>query len=79
MSSAGMSSKRMSSGPGAQPALSLTSRLTSNLARGPLFFFFTGVFGCMSLAASFLEKDGSCSTTSPANGRGLRCGSQALL
>lgn len=48
----------MSSTPGAQPALSLASRLTSNLARGPLFFFFTGVFGCMSLAASCLEKDG---------------------
>jgi 1-acyl-sn-glycerol-3-phosphate acyltransferase len=53
-----MSSAGMSSTPGAQPALSLTSRLTSNLARGPLFFFFTGVFGCMSLAASCLEKDG---------------------
>jgi 1-acyl-sn-glycerol-3-phosphate acyltransferase len=53
-----MSSTGMSSTPGAQPALSLTSRLTSNLARGPLFFFFTGVFGCMSLAASCLEKDG---------------------
>jgi 1-acyl-sn-glycerol-3-phosphate acyltransferase len=52
MSSAGMSSNDV------QPALSLTSRLTSNLARGPLFFFFTGVFGCMSLAASCLEKDG---------------------
>ena len=53
-----MSSAGMSSTPGAQPALSLTSRLASNLARGPLFFFFTGVFGCMSLAASCLEKDG---------------------
>ncbi|MDX6458098.1 MAG: 1-acyl-sn-glycerol-3-phosphate acyltransferase [Acidobacteriaceae bacterium] len=53
-----MSSGGMSSTPGAQPALSLTSRLTSNLARGPLFFLFTGVFGCMSLAASCLEKDG---------------------
>ena len=52
MSSAGMSSN------GVQPALSLTNRLTSNLARCPLFFFFTGVFGCMSLAASCLEKDG---------------------
>jgi 1-acyl-sn-glycerol-3-phosphate acyltransferase len=48
----------MSSTPGEQPALSLTSRLTSNLARGPLFFLVTGVFGCMSLAASCLEKDG---------------------
>lgn len=53
-----MSSAGMSSTPGAQPALSLTSRLTSNLARGPLFCLFTGVFGCMSLAASCLEKDG---------------------
>ena len=53
-----MSSAGMSSPPVAQPALSLTTRLTSNLARGPLFFFFTGVFGCMSLAASCLEKDG---------------------
>ena len=53
-----MSSADMSSTPGAQPALSLTTRLTSNLARGPPFFFFTSVFGCMSLAASCLEKDG---------------------
>src|ERR1700751_2239586 len=53
-----MSSADMSSPPGAQPALSLTTRLTSNLARGPLFFFFTGFFGCMSLAASCLVKDG---------------------
>jgi 1-acyl-sn-glycerol-3-phosphate acyltransferase len=53
-----MSSAGMSSQPGAQPALPLTTRLTSNLARGPLFFLFTGVFGCMSLAASCLEKDG---------------------
>src|ERR1700760_2547232 len=53
-----MSSAGMSSQPGAQPALSLTTRLTSNLVRGPLFFVFTGVFGCMSLAASCLEKDG---------------------
>jgi 1-acyl-sn-glycerol-3-phosphate acyltransferase len=48
----------MSSTPGTQPALSLTSRLTSNLVRSPLFFFFTGFFGCMSLAASCLEADG---------------------
>ncbi len=47
----------MSSTPGAQPA-PLTTRLTSNMVRGPLFFLFTGVFGCMSLAASFVEKDG---------------------
>ena len=38
--------------------LSLTNRLTSNLIRSPLFFFFTGFFGCMSLAASCLETDG---------------------
>jgi 1-acyl-sn-glycerol-3-phosphate acyltransferase len=42
----------------AQPPLSLTGRLGSNLARSPLFFFFTGFFGCMSLAASCVEKDG---------------------
>ena len=53
-----MSSAGIRSTPEAPPALSLTSRLTSNLARGPLFFFFTGVFGCMSLAASCFEKDG---------------------
>jgi 1-acyl-sn-glycerol-3-phosphate acyltransferase len=40
------------------PPLSLTRRLSSNLVRGPLFFFFTGFFGCISLAASCLEKDG---------------------
>ena len=38
--------------------LSLTGRMTSNVIRGPLFFFFTGFFGCMSLAASCFEKDG---------------------
>jgi 1-acyl-sn-glycerol-3-phosphate acyltransferase len=38
--------------------LTLTNRLTSNLVRSPLFFFFTGFFGCMSLAASCLEADG---------------------
>ena len=42
----------------AQPPLSLTGRLSSNLARCPLFFLFTGFFGCMSLAASCVEKDG---------------------
>jgi 1-acyl-sn-glycerol-3-phosphate acyltransferase len=41
-----------------QPALSLASRLSSNLARGPLFFFFTAFFGCISLAASCVEGDG---------------------
>jgi len=41
-----------------QPPLSLKGRLSSNLARSPLFFFFTGLFGCMSLAASWVEKDG---------------------
>jgi 1-acyl-sn-glycerol-3-phosphate acyltransferase len=51
-----MSSAGMSSSPGGP--VSLATRLTSNLARGPLFFFFTSVFGCMSLAASCLEKDG---------------------
>ncbi|HET6219966.1 MAG TPA: lysophospholipid acyltransferase family protein [Acidobacteriaceae bacterium] len=40
------------------PALPLASRLASNLGRVPLFFFATGVFGSMSLAASCLEKDG---------------------
>jgi 1-acyl-sn-glycerol-3-phosphate acyltransferase len=42
----------------APPALSLTGRLTSNLVRAPLFFLSTGFFGCMSLAASCVEKDG---------------------
>jgi|HubBroStandDraft_6_1064221.scaffolds.fasta_scaffold618011_2 1-acyl-sn-glycerol-3-phosphate acyltransferase len=42
----------------AQPPLSLTGRLSSNLARSPIFFFSTGFFGCISLAASCLEKDG---------------------
>jgi 1-acyl-sn-glycerol-3-phosphate acyltransferase len=41
-----------------QPALSWTARLSSNWIRSPLFFFFTGFFGCMSLLASCLEKDG---------------------
>jgi 1-acyl-sn-glycerol-3-phosphate acyltransferase len=42
----------------ARPPLSLTGRLSSNLARSPLFFFSTGFFGCISLAASCVEKDG---------------------
>jgi 1-acyl-sn-glycerol-3-phosphate acyltransferase len=50
-----MSSAQMSSAPG---AASLSSRLSSNLIRGPLFFFFTGLFGCVSLAASCFEKNG---------------------
>ncbi len=53
-----MTSAGLSSVPGTQPALPLTTRLTSNLARSPLFFLCTGVFGCMSLAASCFEKDG---------------------
>src|SRR5580704_6667347 len=53
-----MSSAPKSYIPGTQPALPLASRLASNLGRVPLFFFFTGVFGCMSLAASCLEEDG---------------------
>jgi 1-acyl-sn-glycerol-3-phosphate acyltransferase len=32
--------------------------MCSNLVRSPLFFLCTGVFGCMSLAASCLEEDG---------------------
>jgi 1-acyl-sn-glycerol-3-phosphate acyltransferase len=48
----------MSATPGTPAALSLTSRLGSNLVRGPLFFFFTGLFGCISLAASCVEEDG---------------------
>ena len=48
----------MSAVPGTPPALSLTGRLSSNLVRGPLFFFFTGFFGCISLAASCVEEDG---------------------
>ncbi len=53
-----MSAAPKSYSPGTQPALPLTSRLASNLGRVPLFFFCTGVFGCMSLAASCLERDG---------------------
>jgi 1-acyl-sn-glycerol-3-phosphate acyltransferase len=53
-----MSSTGMTSRSGGLPALSLSKRLGSNMVRGPLFFLFTGVFGCMSLAASCLEKDG---------------------
>ena len=45
-------------GDGTLPALSLPARLTSNLVRTPLFFLFTGIFGCMSLAASCIEEDG---------------------
>jgi 1-acyl-sn-glycerol-3-phosphate acyltransferase len=40
------------------PALPLASRLTSNMVRAPLFFLSTGVFGSISLAASYLERDG---------------------
>jgi 1-acyl-sn-glycerol-3-phosphate acyltransferase len=53
-----MSSAPKSYTPGTQPPLPLASRLVSNLGRVPLFFFFTGFFGCMSLAASCLEEDG---------------------
>jgi 1-acyl-sn-glycerol-3-phosphate acyltransferase len=42
----------------ALPGLSVASRLTSNVVRSPLFFFFTAFFGCVSLALSLLEKDG---------------------
>jgi 1-acyl-sn-glycerol-3-phosphate acyltransferase len=52
-----MSAAGLSSAPG-PPVLPLSTRLTSNLARSPLFFLFTGLFGSMSLAASCLEKDG---------------------
>ena len=48
----------MSSKLAAHPELSLGSRVCSNLVRSPLFFLFTGLFGCMSLAASCLEDDG---------------------
>src|SRR6201996_5130714 len=41
-----------------QPVAPLWTRLSSNLFRGPLFFLATGVFGSMSLAASYFEKDG---------------------
>lgn len=53
-----MSSAGTSSNIGGLPVLPLGKRLSSNLVRGPLFFLFTGVFGCMSLAASCFEKDG---------------------
>jgi 1-acyl-sn-glycerol-3-phosphate acyltransferase len=50
----------MSATPGTSPqtALSLTDRLTSNMVRVPLFFLITGFFGCLSLLASCVEKDG---------------------
>ena len=48
----------MSTPSGTLPALSLAGRLSSNLVRGPLFFFCTGFFGCISLAASCVEEDG---------------------
>jgi 1-acyl-sn-glycerol-3-phosphate acyltransferase len=48
----------MSTVPGTPAALSLTGRLGSNLVRGPLFLFFTGFFGCISLGASCVEEDG---------------------
>src|SRR6202044_2033886 len=48
----------MSTTSGTPATLSLAGRLTSNLLRGPLFFFFTGFFGCISLAASCVEEDG---------------------
>jgi 1-acyl-sn-glycerol-3-phosphate acyltransferase len=41
-----------------QTALSLTDRLTSNMVRVPSFFLITGFFGCLSLLASCVEKDG---------------------
>jgi 1-acyl-sn-glycerol-3-phosphate acyltransferase len=41
-----------------RPPLSWMERLTSNVVRSPLFFFFTAAFGSVSLAASYLEKDG---------------------
>ncbi len=41
-----------------QAALSLTDRLSSNMVRCPLFFLATGFFGCLSLLASCVEKDG---------------------
>src|SRR6201996_5634021 len=53
-----MSSAGTNSTTGGIPDLPLSRRLTSNLVRGPLFFLFTGIFGCMSLAASCFEKDG---------------------
>jgi 1-acyl-sn-glycerol-3-phosphate acyltransferase len=48
----------MSSPTDVQPIASLGTRLSSNLVRGPLFFFFTGMFGSLSLAASCVEKNG---------------------
>ena len=50
----------MSATPDAQllPPLSLVGRLTSNLARGPLSFFSTAFYGCISLALSYVEEDG---------------------
>jgi 1-acyl-sn-glycerol-3-phosphate acyltransferase len=46
-----------------RPELSLAGRLSSNLVRGPLFFLFTAIFGCISLTASFVEEDGKLQHT----------------
>ncbi len=50
----------MSVSPGVvhHPPLSLMRRVTSNTIRSPLFFLFTALFGCVSLASSFAEEDG---------------------
>lgn len=50
----------MSVAPGAlhRPPLSRMGRFTSNVVRSPLFFLFTALFGCVSLASSFVEADG---------------------
>jgi 1-acyl-sn-glycerol-3-phosphate acyltransferase len=50
----------MNATPGTSPpaSLALTARLTSNMVRCPLFFLVTGFFGCLSLLASCVEKDG---------------------
>ena len=47
----------------AHAPLSLARRLSSNLARSPLFFLSTGLYGCVSLAASCFEEDGKLQHT----------------
>ena len=47
-----------SAGEASPQQLTTATRLTSNLVRLPLFFFFTAFFGCISLLVSLFEEDG---------------------
>ncbi len=48
----------MSTAPSSHPPISWMGRLSSNVVRCPLFFLVTATFGSVSLATSFLEKEG---------------------